>query len=96
MKTKYGFNFNNEVIFKDKKRLINQLWKVLPMRENEEDWKKQLNTVISEVVGLNEIFKEEVNFLILLTKLESLFKIKEFFDFRKILFESINLLDELL
>jgi len=27
------------------------------MRENNEDWKKQLNTVIIEVAGLNAIFK---------------------------------------
>jgi hypothetical protein len=26
------------------------------MRENNEDWEKQLNTVIIEVVGLKEIF----------------------------------------
>jgi hypothetical protein len=26
------------------------------MREHEEDWKKQLDTVIVEIAGLNEIF----------------------------------------
>ena len=26
------------------------------MRENEEDWEKQLNTVILEITGINEIF----------------------------------------
>jgi hypothetical protein len=37
-------------------RLTNQLWKLIPMRENEEDWKRQLESVTLEIVGLNEIF----------------------------------------
>ena len=96
METKYGFDVPIEVLLADKKRLINQLWKILPMRENEENWKKQLQTVIDEIVGLNEVFSKELNFLILLCKLESLYEIKEFQDFRKIVFESINLLGEII
>jgi hypothetical protein len=38
------------------RRLTNQLWKLIPMREHEEDWLKQLDTVILEIAGLNEIF----------------------------------------
>ena len=33
------------------------------MRENEEDWEKQLNTVIIEIAGLNKIFIETPQFL---------------------------------
>jgi hypothetical protein len=33
------------------------------MRENEEDWHKQLDTVTIEVVGLNEIFLQFPQFL---------------------------------
>ena len=53
--TKYG---NVEVIGMQQNimRLTNQLWKLIPMRENEEDWKKQLESVTLEIVGLNEIF----------------------------------------
>lgn len=96
METKYGFDVSNEIVLANKRRLINQLWKVLPMNENGEDWKKQLQTVIDEMVGLNKIFKEELNFLILLSKLEALFEIEDFLDFRKTIFESINLLSELI
>ena len=38
---KYNIGFDDEVIKKDVQRLTNQLWKLIPMRENEEDWKKQ-------------------------------------------------------
>ena len=36
-------------------RLTNQLWKLIPMRENEEDWQKQLESVILEITGMDEI-----------------------------------------
>ena len=57
------FDFPKEVIIKDVMRLTNQIWKLIPMREHEEDWKKQLDTVIIEIAGLNEIFILEPQFL---------------------------------
>ena len=54
--TKYEFSVNKEDIDVNVKRLTNQLWKLIPMREHEEDWQKQLDTVIIEIAGLNEIF----------------------------------------
>ena len=53
MKDKYNLNFPIEVITKNVARLTNQLWKLIPMREHEEDWEKQLNLVKLEIVGLN-------------------------------------------
>ena len=71
--SKYDFDFPGESIEKNVIRLTNQTWKLIPMRENEEDWEKQLNTVILEIAGLNEIFLENPQFLQLLAKLESLY-----------------------
>ena len=67
------------------------------MRENEEDWVKQLDTVKLEVVGLNEIFLSYPQFLQLLSKLEGLRQSEdlEFDLYRKTVFESINLLQEI-
>jgi hypothetical protein len=42
------------------------------MREHDENWRKQLDTVTLEVVGLNEIFLSFPQFLQLLSKLEGL------------------------
>lgn len=94
--TKYGFDFSFEAVQKDVIRLINQIWKLIPMREHEENWQKQLDTVIIEIAGLNEIFIEMPQFLQVLSKLEGL-KVKEDIDFhtyRKTIFEVINLLQE--
>ena len=65
------------------------------MREHNENWSKQLNTVTIEIAGLNEIFIGP-QFLQLLCKLEGL-KIQEtdFELYRKTVFESISLLQEL-
>ena len=55
MITKYGFDFKAKEIEVNVRRLTNQLWKLIPMREHEENWPKQLDTVIIEIAGLNEI-----------------------------------------
>lgn len=55
--TKYGFlSISEEDLHTNVRRLTNQLWKLIPMREHEEDWQKQLDTVLIEIAGLNEIF----------------------------------------
>ena len=87
---KYDIKFPEETISKNITRLTNQMWKLIPMRENEENWEKQLETVIVEVVGLNEIFVMCPTFLQLLSKLEGLREL-----YRKTVFECINLIQEL-
>lgn len=94
--SKYNFDFLSESINKNIIRLTNQLWKLIPMFENEEDWEKQLNTVIIEIAGLNEIFILTPQFLQILSKLEGLKVVEvDFSIYRKTVFECINLLQEL-
>ena len=92
---KYNIEFKELDIKKNVQRLTNQMWKLIPMREHEEDWEKQLNTVILEIAGLNEIFAGSA-FLQLLSKLEGL-RVEEtnFELYRKTIFECISLLQEL-
>ena len=92
---KYGIEFSYEDISANVKRMTNQLWKLIPMREHEEDWQKQLDTVILELVGLNEIFIGPL-FLQMLSKLEGLRVSETNFElYRKTVFECISLLQEL-
>lgn len=89
---KYGLEIREEDCVKNVQRLTNQLWKLIPMREHEEDWQKQLETVILEIVGLDEIFIEP-SFIQLLSKLEGLRREEVDFElYRKTVFESISLL----
>lgn len=91
--TKYGFmEISKDEMDKNIQRLTNQLWKLIPMRENDEDWQKQLNTTTIEIAGLGEIF-QNAQFLSLLSKLEGLrLQEVEFGLYRKTIFESISLL----
>ena len=91
----YNINIENSSIEKTISRLTNQLWKLIPMRENEEDWKKQLNTVNVEIAGLGQIFSSIPQFLTLRAYLEGLLNTEVKFEvYRKIVFESISLLQE--
>ena len=92
---KYGIDIPEEDVNKNVRRLTNQLWILIPMREHEEDWQRQLDTVILEIAGLNEIFMGSA-FLQTLSKLEAL-RIKEtnFELYRKTIFECISLIQGL-
>lgn len=90
--------FSDDVVIAEIQRLTNQLWKIIPMRENKENWQKQLNTVIIEIVGLSKIFIQIPQFLQLIAKLEGLQEMGEANDFevyRKTVFECISLLQRL-
>ena len=88
---KYEIEFTDEQIKSNVQRLTNQLWKLIPMREHNEDWQKQLETVLIEIAGLNELFTSPIS-LQLLSKLEGL-NVKEtnFEIYRKTIFECISL-----
>ena len=85
------------VLTSDINRLTNQLWKLIPMRENKEDWLNHLNYLIVELAGLNELCSNtDEKFLILLSKLKGL-QIEDttFQVYRKTVFECISLLREM-
>lgn len=97
LENKYKIAFTNEMIQEDIRRLTNQLWKLIPMRENQESWKNQLVSVIIEIVGLNEMFDFGQKYLILLSKLEGLLNYDtDFAIYRRTVFESISLLHEVI
>ena len=57
--TKYGFEIDINTLEVNINRLTNQLWKLIPMREHEEDWLKQLDTVSIEIAGMNALIEDE-------------------------------------
>lgn len=95
---KYNIGFSNKVIDQDVKRLINQLWKLIPMREHDENWQGHLNTMIEEIAGLIHIYNDKVEGLILLSKLEGLTSevCEDFMVYRKTIFRCIDLLAQVM
>ena len=85
-----------ETVKSDITRLTNQMWKLIPMRENEENWLDQLDSLIVEVAGLYNLSTIDERFLVLISKLKGL-RIEEtkFTIYRKTVFECISLLREL-
>lgn len=65
------------------------------MRENEEDWKKQLDSVLNELRGLSYMFGDQLDLLILLSKLEGLHSTINFVTYRVTVFSAISVLTEL-
>lgn len=88
---------NNEVLTSNINRLTNQLWKLIPMREHEENWIGQLDSVILEIAGLKEVVNsDDLNFIVLLSKLEGLKAVETSFEtYRTAVFKCISLLREL-
>lgn len=84
--------FSKNIIRTDVQRLVNQIWKLLPMKENDENWEVQLSSVLVELYGLHRVFGDQLNFLILITKLEGLKDVDNFTIYRATVFSAISLL----
>lgn len=97
MITKFDFEIDAQIFNTNINRLTNQIWKMIPMWENGENWKKQLATVEIELLGLNKIFVDNPSFLQILSKIEGIPQLNNIsFDiFRKTIFEIISLLQGL-
>ena len=95
MKIKYDIEIDNDIISNNIKKIINQIYRLLPSREEHIDWESPLNTIIIELCGMNQLLniKSDV-FFSLLCKLEGLYDLKEeedFFSFRRTIFECLSL-----
>ena len=78
------------------KQKKNQVFKLLPLKEENGEWELQLNTLLIELGGLNrETPAQDVIALTIISKLSGLQdKELEFFLYRKTVFEVISLLEE--
>lgn len=95
---KYDIEVSKEVIKNDISRLTNQIYKLLPSREEGLDWEAPLTNLIVEIGGLSSLVGDQLNFVSLLSRLEGLLSLTEkedFFLFRKNIFECLNLMNEI-
>ena len=100
MLVKYNINFSDQIIKKDITRLINQIYKLLPMRQENQQWQKPLLTIIEQLSGMKKLFLgwQEESFLILLCKLEGMFELKQPVKctlYRRTIFECLSILGEI-
>lgn len=96
---KYGIDIRKDAINRNLKRLTNQIYKLLPEREENIDWQKPLGTIIIELVGMDRLLTNFHDILFpLLCKLEGLSILtrdEDFQLFRRTIFECLSLMDSL-
>lgn len=95
---KYDIEIANEAIIDNLDRITNQVFKLLPSREEGSDWEMPLHNLMLEIGGMNKLLIDQTILFSLLCKMESLLSLKredDYFDFRKIIFECLGLIKEL-
>lgn len=99
MVIKYGADIDINAIIENLKRLTNQIYKLLPNREEDIDWKTPLNTIMEELSGMDRLLSDQHEILFsLLSKLEGLFVLvneEDFFQYRRTIFECLTLISSL-
>lgn len=66
------------------------------MREHNEDWQKQLGSVLIEIRGLHKMFGDQLELVIILTKLEGLDETVNMMLYRSTVFSVISGMTELI
>ena len=97
---KYNLNISDKTINNNLKRLTNQIYKLLPQREEQINWRLPLDTIILELIGMNNLFGnyQEELFFSLLCKLQGLTILtneEDFHMFRRSIFECLSLIGKL-
>jgi len=94
---KYDISISLNALQENLVRIINQVYKLLPMREEGSDWEKPLNTIMEELKGMDRLLIDQHKvFFSLLCKLEGLFELTEqtsFDRYRSTIFECLSLLN---
>ena len=96
MVIKYNVEIQNEAILKNIDRITNQIFKLLPSREEGGDWMTPLESLIIEVAGMAELIKDHCDLFSLLCKMESLLNLtkeEDFLNYRKTIFECLGLMN---
>ena len=97
---KYYADIDAAAIQNNLKRITNQIYKLLPNREEGSDWEKPLLTLIEELAGMDRLLEAyHEDLFALLCKLEGLFTLTEeddFFLYRRTIFECLGLMNSLI
>lgn len=99
MLLKYNLEIDKEAIQVNLTRLTNQIYKLLPIREEGGDWRRPLETIMEEVAGVDRLFLDQQPMVYKLAcKLEGLYSLnyaEDFMLYRSIIFECLGIIGEL-
>ena len=95
---KYDAEIDDNAIIKNIDKITNQIFKLLPLREEGGDWSSPLQNLILEVTGMSSLLSDHTDLFPLLCKMEALLVLTEendFPSFRKLIFECLGLMNSL-
>lgn len=99
MYLKNGIEIDCENVQINLKRIINQVYRLLPTREEGGDWIKPLQTVLEELYGMDRVLiGHHQVFFVILCKMEGLLLLtrdEDFSLYRRVIFEVLSLLNSL-
>ena len=72
MNSVYETEIDNDVILSNLTRILNQTYSLLPKYEEGQEWKKPLETLMLELLGLWGLFPDKEDLLSLVCKMEGL------------------------
>lgn len=94
---KYNLYIKNEAVISNLKKIANQIYKLLPYREEEKDWKKLLDTILEEISGMSELLVDQHETLFkVCCKVKGLESLEDLMEYRRHIFESITLLNKII
>ena len=94
----YDVDVDNSVVKYNLKRILNQIYRLLPLREEEEDWQKPLATLIIELAGMLHLFPDLRERLKVVSKLQGMLELGndlDFYDYRRTIFECCSIVSSL-
>lgn len=95
----YETDIDKEAVVENLIRIRNQIYKLLPMNEEGEEWIKPLETLIIELLGLAYLFQDQKGLLTLVSKLEGIRQTGEEIDFmlfRRTIFDACGLVGQVI
>ena len=98
MVIKYDLDIAGDAVLDNVSRITNQIFKLLPSREEGGDWETPLQNLMLEVTGMNRLLINQTLLFSLLCKMESLLTLKDendFLSFRKVIFECLEICNRL-
>jgi len=98
MVLKYGISIAGSAVNENVNRITNQIFKLLPSREEGGDWETPLRNLMLEIGGMNRLLDDQTILFSLLCKMESLLTLtdeEDFLEFRKLIFECLGLMNSI-
>lgn len=96
---KYECDIKDDSIKKVLKKITNQIYKLLPLREEGGEWAKPLSMLIEELAGMSRLlFDQHETLFLLLCKMEGLFLLTQEEDFelyRRTIFDCLGLMNNI-